>query len=354
MKRRRIEIKNEEEIRKRLKSEKDDKIKVKLIFLNILSSNKEMKIKEACDLCGIAIPTGYIWVRKWNEEGYEGLKDKEGKRGRPPKLGEKELEKLKGYLRSKPYWTTKEVKILIKERFKVEYSEDQVTRILRDKIGMRFSKPYPKDYRRPKNAEEILEKQLELTFSLLKEKGIKPEEIAIGFIDEASPQNTANTVRVWSFGKVVIDKNTTRFKTNTIGFYAIRGKSIKDFLINSKAESIAGFLEKIREENASYRAIIVVIDNFSSHRSKIVKEKAEELGIYLVYLPPYSPDLNPIEFIWKSIKRELSLVLARDLDEMKSFIGRAWDNLSKLLTFAKGWIEKFLRKREEYYTVLCV
>jgi len=38
---------------------------------------------------------------------------------------------------------------------------------------------------------------------------------------------------------------------------------------------------------------------------------------------------------------------------MKHFIGRAWDNLSKLLTFAKSWIEKFLWKREEYYILLC-
>ena len=67
---------------------------------------------------------------------------------------------------------------------------------------MHFSKPYPIDYRRPKDAEALLENQLDLTFSLLKEKGLRTEDIAIGFIDEASPQSTANTVRVWSFGKV--------------------------------------------------------------------------------------------------------------------------------------------------------
>ena len=49
-------------------------------------------------------------------------------------------------------------------------------------------------------------------------------------------------------------------------------------------------------------------DNFSTHVSNRVKKEAEQLGIYLVYLPPYSPDLNPIEFIWKSIKRAISIV----------------------------------------------
>ncbi len=122
------------------------------------------------------------------------MKDKEGKRGKPPKLSEEGIERLKELLKDKPYWTTKQVRILIKEKLGVEYSEDQVVRILRDKIGMKFSKPYPKDYRRPEDAEQVLENQLELTFSLLREEGIKPEDIAIGFIDETSPQNTANTV----------------------------------------------------------------------------------------------------------------------------------------------------------------
>lgn len=98
------------------------------------------------------------------------------------------------------------------------------------------------DYKRPEDGEVLLENQLQLTFSLLKLKGLKIGDIAIGFVDEASPQNTANTVRVWSFEKVMSIKNTTRFKANTIGFYALREKSVERFLENSKAESIVSFL----------------------------------------------------------------------------------------------------------------
>ena len=49
-------------------------------------------------------------------------------------------------------------------------------------------------------------------------------------------------LRVWSFEKVKSIKNSTRFKTNTIGFYAINGESVEGFLENSKAESIVSFL----------------------------------------------------------------------------------------------------------------
>ncbi len=66
---------------------------------------------------------------------------------------------------------------------------------------MKFSKPYSKDYRRPDNAEQMLAKQIELTYRYLIEvKNYSFKEIAIEFADETSPQLTANTARVWSFG----------------------------------------------------------------------------------------------------------------------------------------------------------
>ena len=351
MKGKHLTIKDTEGIGVRLRSEKEETIRIKLIFLNF-AANFEVDLEKACEIFAIAIPTGYSWIRQWNQAGYEGIKSKGKRTGRRPQLSDEECQKLGELLKEKESWTTKEVRGLIKERFGIEFSEDQAVRILRQRLKMHFSKPYPMDYRRPEDAEALLENQLQLTFSLLKEEGLKEEDIAIGFIDEASPQNTANTVRVWSFGKVRSIKNTTRFKTNTIGFYAINGESVEGFLENSKAESIASFLEELRKANEKYQAVVAVIDNFSSHRSKTVQEKARELGIYLVYLPRYSPDLNPIEQIWKSIKSVLSLVFVENLSEMKKVITDAWNELSKKMSYAKGWIRRFL-KGKQYYMELC-
>ena len=66
-------------------------------------------------------------------------------------------------------------------------------------------------------------------------------------------------------------------------------------------------LYRLKEREKS-KYIIVVLDNASIHKSKKVKEYCKKNNIYLVYLPPYSPDLNPIEKLWKKVKRKFMLI----------------------------------------------
>jgi putative transposase len=127
------------------------------------------------------------------------------------------------------------------------------------------------------------------------------------------------------------------------------GNSVQSFLDDSKQESIPDFLQQIRSANASFRVIVVVLDNYSSPISGKVARTAQALGIHLVFLPPYSPDLNPIEYIWKSIKRVVSVSFVSTLDEMKRKIASAWNDFSGRLSFEKRWIEQFL-KTQSYYS----
>mgnify|MGYP001069541860 CR=1 FL=1 len=115
---------------------------------------------------------------------------------------------------------------------------------------------------------------------------------------------------------------------------------------------MVSFLDEVRKVNKRYRAVLAVVGNFQSHKSKLIKEKAEEWDIYLVYLPPYSPDLNPIEYIWRSIKRVLSLAFVESLSEIKRITGDSWDEFSRRMGYAKSWVERFL-KGKQYYMDLC-
>lgn len=60
----------------------------------------------------------------------------------------------------------------------------------------------------------------------------------------------------------------------------------------------------------------VVCDNLSSHHAPGVREALEEAGISLMYLPPYSPDLNPIEMAFSKLKALLRKRIAREFAEL--------------------------------------
>ncbi len=62
---------------------------------------------------------------------------------------------------------------------------------------------------------------------------------------------------------------------------------------------------------------IVVMDNMRTHHSKAVKKVIEELKLNVIYLPPYSPDFNPIEKMWSKIKAVLRKLKIRALSELK-------------------------------------
>ena len=69
---------------------------------------------------------------------------------------------------------------------------------------------------------------------------------------------------------------------------------------------------------------IVIMDNLRSHHVKEVKETLEKAGIHFLYLPPYSPDLNPIEMLWSKIKAILRSLEIRTAEELPNAIASAF------------------------------
>ncbi|WPE24206.1 IS630 family transposase ISMex41 (plasmid) [Shinella zoogloeoides] len=61
---------------------------------------------------------------------------------------------------------------------------------------------------------------------------------------------------------------------------------------------------------------IVVMDNLTTHRISGVREAIEKVGVRLLFPPPYSPDLNPIEMAFSKLKALLRMAAARTIDEL--------------------------------------
>lgn len=82
---------------------------------------------------------------------------------------------------------------------------------------------------------------------------------------------------------------------------------------------------------------IVVLDNLSPHKDKQVKMIIESAGAQLWFLPPYSPDLNPIEKMWSKIKSILRTLKARTEKALIDAIAKALDAITG--GDVKGWFE---------------
>ncbi len=144
-----------EELNKKIKELKTElRVLKRFYFIKYLYQNNT--VKDSCDFVGVCEATGYNWLKLWNKKGLDGLYPHFAG-GKPSKITDKQKEELKTELMKKNSWTTKEVIILVFEMFNVKYSAVQMIRILKS-FGMYHGKPYLKDYRRPKNAEEILKK----------------------------------------------------------------------------------------------------------------------------------------------------------------------------------------------------
>jgi transposase len=83
---------------------------------------------------------------------------------------------------------------------------------------------------------------------------------------------------------------------------------------------------------------IVVMDNLRSHYAEGVREKIEAVGATVLYLPPYSPELNPIELTWSKLKAYLRKVEARTLRALAGALSRFQERIRE--SDLRGWFEK--------------
>jgi len=138
-------------------------------------------------------------------------------------------------------------------------------------------------------------------YKALKASCSKDEPII--FIDAVHPTQATKISYGWirKGQNKVIETTGSRTRLNIIGglnLTDIATTVVKDYkTING--ESVADFFHKLREHYPSESKLHVILDGAGYHRRERVIDTAKELGIELHYLPPYSPNLNSIERLWK-------------------------------------------------------
>ncbi|ERL60779.1 transposase, partial [Piscirickettsia salmonis] len=67
------------------------------------------------------------------------------------------------------------------------------------------------------------------------------------------------------------------------------------------------------------------------HKSKGVKEAIEDAGCHLLFLPPYSPDLNPIEHVWSPLKNRVRMKLDQDEINLETALSQVMKSMSETI-----------------------
>lgn len=137
-------------------------------------------------------------------------------------------------------------------------------------------------------------------------------------------------------GRVVDAVPDTRFhRTTILSSMRLDGTTVP--CVFEGALNGALFLEYIRKflVPALHHGDIVVMDNLSSHKVSGVAEAIESAGATVMFLPPYSPDLNPVEMMWSKIKATLRRLKIRVKELLVDAIAFALDQVSS--SDAAGW-----------------
>jgi hypothetical protein len=107
-------------------------------------------------------------------------------------------------------------------------------------------------------------------------------------------------------------------------FSPITGDSFSLELPNCSSETFQLFLNEFSTQNST-EFKIVVLDNGAFHKAKnlIIPE-----NVALIFLPPYSPELNPAEKMWQIMKKEFTGEFFKNLDELSAFIAKQVKSLT--------------------------
>lgn len=151
--------------------------------------------------------------------------------------------------------------------------------------------------------------------------------------------------RAWFLKGIVaqIKSPTSRYKLNVYVAMGYNGQLIIQDAENFDADSFQQFLEKILSEAKTENKILLVLDNARYHHAKKLKDYIESIKdrLELFFLPPYSPEINAIEMLWKKTRRAVTHnKYFSSLKEMSNELFSFWkkfdspnDELSKLCAF---------------------
>lgn len=218
--------------------------------------------------------------------------------GRMSYLSEEQKKELALELESKIYPSTRSVALYVKKEFGAVYTINGMTALLH-KLG--FS------YKKPKGVPGKADIEKQKAF-IQKYRRIKKEDALVYFADSTHPMLNPVISSGWikKGTEFKVKTNSGRERVNINGAIEINSlnfvsRSCERVNKHSMRELLRAVRARHPERN---KKLYLVLDNAPYNRAFQVRDSAKSLGIKLLYLPPFSPNLNPIERFWKFVKNK--------------------------------------------------
>jgi len=215
--------------------------------------------------------------------------------GSQPYLSKIQTDQVIAHLMQKTYCCSYDIIEHIWITYEIRFSISGLNKWLHQhNFSYKYPKGVPHKFNEEKQA-DFIEKYTELKAQAVDEP--------ILFMDAMHPTQATKVSCGWirKGHDKKIETTGSRTRLNLVGAIDLNNLSAAQVKRYEKvnSETIQHFFTELRAHNGSDNRIHLILDGAGYHRAQVVKDKANELNIKLHYLPPYSPNLNPIERLWK-------------------------------------------------------
>ena len=320
----------------------DPHVQLKMEVLWLLSQG--LAIPEVARLAKVSVKTVGRYLKQFQQGGIEKLK--ENNYVGPTSELDHHSQTLKEYFEKHPPASIKQAQADIERLTGIRRCESQVGAFLK-RLGMKCRKlghvPGKADEAKLQEQKDFIETKLN---PVLDEAEAGKRKLF--FVDAAHFVHGAYLCYVWCFVRMFIKTPTGRKRFNVLGAldYVTKELVTVTNLTYINSESVCVLLRTLANMYPGM-PLTLVLDNASYQRCNLVQGTAKLLGIDLLFLPSYSPNLNLIERLWKFVKKEC--LYGKYYEKFEGFQGSIEDCLGKTGTKHRAAIQTLITRNFQVF-----